>query len=120
MAEGQTLIVGFVVQGGAKDVLVRAAGPALNDYGLTGVADPHINLFDADGNGVAENEDWDSALAPLFIQLGAFGFSDGSKDAALLQAIDGPHTAHASGTGNGPLRRIHSPMSSPWMCSQTM
>ncbi|QYM79663.1 immunoglobulin domain-containing protein [Horticoccus luteus] len=101
MTQGQTLIVGFVIDGGAKPVLVRAAGPALNAFGLTGVGDPRINLFDAGANLVGSNDDWDSSLAPLFHELGAFDFVVGSKDAALEQSINGPHTAQASGTGTG-------------------
>lgn len=101
MVQGQTLIVGFVVNGAAKPILVRAAGPALNAFDLTGVADPHLTLYNQDNAAVAENDDWDDSLAPLFSTLGAFPFASGSKDAALLQTLTGPHTAHAAGTGDG-------------------
>lgn len=101
MPQGQTLIMGFVVAGGAKPVLVRAAGPALNDFGLTGVADPRVTLFDASSVNVGGNEDWDGALAPLFAQLGAFAFHPGSRDAALLTAVNGVYTAQVTGTGSG-------------------
>ncbi|QYM79559.1 immunoglobulin domain-containing protein [Horticoccus luteus] len=101
MTQGQTLIMGFVVGGGAKPVLVRVAGPALNTYGLTGVADPHFTLYDEHAVVAGANEDWDSTLAPLFMQLGAFPFLPGSKDAAMQATITGPYTAQASGTGNG-------------------
>ncbi|MBL9202591.1 MAG: immunoglobulin domain-containing protein, partial [Opitutaceae bacterium] len=37
LAAGQNLIFGVVVGGGSRDVLVRAAGPALANFGLTGV-----------------------------------------------------------------------------------
>lgn len=101
MTQGQTLIMGFVVAGGAKPVLVRAAGPALNDFGLTGVADPRVTLFDQNSVNVGGNDDWDSALAPLFAQLGAFAFHAGSHDAALLTTINGPYTTQVTGTGSG-------------------
>ncbi|QYM78983.1 immunoglobulin domain-containing protein [Horticoccus luteus] len=101
MTEGQTLIVGFVVSGGAKPVLIRAAGPALNAFGLTGVADPRAILFNSQGTQVGENDNWDASLASTFSDLGAFPFTTDSKDAALLPTIDGPHTAQVSGTGNG-------------------
>ncbi|QYM77870.1 immunoglobulin domain-containing protein [Horticoccus luteus] len=101
MNEGQTLIVGFVIAGGAKPILVRAAGPALNAFGLTGLPDPRLALYDEHSTNVGANDDWDGALAPLFSQLGAFGFAPGSKDAALQQTINGPHTAQATGLGNG-------------------
>ncbi|MDX2186565.1 MAG: hypothetical protein SFV32_06510 [Opitutaceae bacterium] len=33
---------------------------------------------------VAENDNWDSGLAPVFDEVGAFGWTAGSKDAAVL------------------------------------
>jgi hypothetical protein len=101
MAAGQTLIVGFVVDGGAKPMLVRAAGPVLNKYGLTGVVDPQLKLFNGSSTQVAANDNWDAALATTFATLGAFPFDAGSKDAALQQTINGPHTAQATATGAG-------------------
>jgi hypothetical protein len=101
MAAGQTLIVGFVVDGGAKPILVRAAGPVLNKYGLTGVVDPQLKLFTGGGTQVAGNDNWDAALASTFTILGAFPFDPGSKDAALQQTINGPHSAQATATGAG-------------------
>jgi cyclophilin family peptidyl-prolyl cis-trans isomerase len=103
MATGQTLIVGFVVDGGAKPMLVRAAGPVLSQFGLTGVVDPQLKLFNASNTQVAINDNWDSALASNFAALGAFAFDAGSKDAALLQTINGPHSAQATATGAGAL-----------------
>jgi hypothetical protein len=101
MAAGQTLIVGFVVDGGAKPMLVRAAGPVLNKYGLTGVVDPQLKLFNGSSTQVAANDNWDAALASTFTTLGAFPFDNGSKDAALQQTINGPHSAQTTATGAG-------------------
>jgi hypothetical protein len=101
MAAGQILIVGFVVDGGAKPILVRAAGPTLNHYGLIGVVDPQLILYAGGGTQVAGNDNWDAALAPTFAALGAFPFDTGSKDAALQQTINGPHSAQATATGAG-------------------
>lgn len=101
MVQPQTLIVGFVVDGGGKPILVRAAGPALNAFGLTGVADPRLAVYDPHSVVVATNDDWTSDLGATFAQLGAFPFPAASKDAALLATLAGPHTAQATGTGNG-------------------
>jgi hypothetical protein len=100
MAAGQTLIVGLVVDGGAKPMLVRGAGPVLNKYGLTGVVDPRLSLYNG-GTVVAANDNWESSLAATFATLGAFAFDAASKDSALLQPINGPHTAQANATGAG-------------------
>jgi hypothetical protein len=102
MDAGQTLIVGFVVDGGAKPMLVRACGPALNRYGLTGVVDPFLSLYKG-GTLVTQNDNWDAALASTFATLGAFAFDAASKDAALQQSINGPHSAQATATGPGAL-----------------
>ena len=50
---GQTLIVGGVVAGGTKSILVRAGGPALNAYGL---ADPQLELYRTGSSPVAQND----------------------------------------------------------------
>ncbi|MEY4004730.1 MAG: hypothetical protein RLZZ221_826, partial [Verrucomicrobiota bacterium] len=42
---GQTLIVGAVVAEGTKGLLVRAAGPALNQFGLSGLPNPSMDLY---------------------------------------------------------------------------
>ncbi|QYM79518.1 M4 family metallopeptidase [Horticoccus luteus] len=98
---GETLITGFVVEGGAKPVLVRAAGPALNRYGITGCSDPGLKLFNAINTLVGENDDWDMSLASVFGDLGAFQFDVGSKDAAFMPSFNGPHTVHVSGAATG-------------------
>lgn len=57
------MIGGFVVVGDAtqtKRILVRALGPSLTDKGVSGaMADPIISLYDAQGNLLLQNDDWD-------------------------------------------------------------
>ncbi|MBI5381039.1 MAG: N-acetylmuramoyl-L-alanine amidase [Opitutae bacterium] len=101
LAAAQTVIVGFVVEGGAKDILVRAAGPTLAQLGLTtAMSDPRIELRRGETL-VAANNDWPAALAPTATALGAFDFLSSSRDAALLQNLDGACTVHTSGTAAG-------------------
>jgi sugar lactone lactonase YvrE len=103
MATGQTLIVGAVVRGGSKNVLIRAGGPALNQFGLAGMTDPNLEVY-ASGNAlVAANNDWPATLKTTFASVGAFPFVDGSKDSALIQAFEGSFTALARGIGPGAL-----------------
>jgi sugar lactone lactonase YvrE len=103
MATGQTLIVGAVVRGGSKNVLIRAGGPALNQFGLVGMTDPNLEVY-ASGNAlVAANNDWPATLKTTFASVGAFPFVDGSKDSALIQAFEGSFTALARGIGPGAL-----------------
>lgn len=101
MVSGQTLIVGMVVQGGSRDILVRAAGPALGNFDLTGVmSDPRLALFNG-STAEFSNDDWPATLAGSFSSVGAFPFTTGSKDAAFLRGIDGPRSIQASGAGAG-------------------
>lgn len=101
LATGQTLTLGAVVSGVSKQVLVRAAGPALNKFGLVGLNDPRIDLFQSGSTPSATNNDWDSSLSPIFSSVGAFAFDAGSKDAAILEILNGAFTVQANGTGPG-------------------
>ena len=92
------LIAGFVLQGtGNKTLLVRGIGPALKTLFNIGDAltDPIVEIHDSSDNVVASNNDWDSSLTSTFDQVGAYHFSAGSKDAALLVTLP----ASAAGTG---------------------
>jgi hypothetical protein len=87
----RTLIAGLVISGSKpRQVLLRAAGPALSDVGVAGaLQDPVLRLF-KDGQSIAENNDWGTdraALSAAFSRLGAFAFKEGSKDAVLLATL---------------------------------
>jgi len=98
---GQNLIVGAVVSGGAKDILIRAAGPALSDFGLAGMPDPKLNLYNSASVQLAENDNWASTLSPVFSQVGAFGFKAGSLDAAMSQSLSDAFSVHCKGAQAG-------------------
>jgi len=103
MSAGQTLIMGFSVQGGAKPVLLRAVGPGLAPFGVGGtMTDPRLALF-RDATQLEANDNWggSTALSGAFSGVGAFGLPPASLDAALLRAVDGGHTAQVTGTGGG-------------------
>lgn len=83
----RSLIAGFVVTGTpAKPVLVRAVGPSLENFGVSGtVANPRLRITDQSGRVVAENDDWGgSDTGAAFVRLGAFALTGGSRDAAML------------------------------------
>src|SRR5438309_11806140 len=56
------LIGGFIVTGSdAKKVLVRAIGPSLASFGISGVlADPTVTIFDSNHAIIATNDNWKS------------------------------------------------------------
>jgi len=88
-------IGGFVIEGKKPmTVLLRAVGPKLLDYSVTGVlADPKLTLFSGQ-TVVATNNDWSAdtskaeALRQAFTNTGAFALNEGSKDAALLVTLE--------------------------------
>ncbi len=96
----ETLVVGFVVHGGPKRVLLRAVGPGLVPFGVTGaLADPQLTLF-AGAALHALNDDWGGGpvLTDIFTRTGAFALGGTSRDAAVLVALPpGAYAAHVRG-----------------------
>lgn len=105
-SEAETLIVGFTVGGlGHKQMLVRAVGPTLGTFGVTGtVADPQLTLYNNNGVSLATNDDWGNQPALLSASgiAGAFPLPATSRDAALVQALaPGSYSAHVGVKGSG-------------------
>ena len=99
------LIAGFVVAGDMpKRVLVRAVGPSLAAFGVTGLlADPQLQIFGG-GTIVLENDNWGgtAALVTAAGQVGAFPLDVASRDAAVVATLSpGAYTAQVSGAGGG-------------------
>lgn len=80
---------GFSVGGtGTVRVLIRALGPHLAQFGVAQpLADPLLQVFGQDGEKIAENDDWDAALAPVFVAAGASPLEEGSRDAAVVVTV---------------------------------
>ncbi len=116
-APGAPLIAGFVVTGAApKQVLIRAAGPALAaaPFNVAGALDdPLLQLFRG-SSVIAQNDNWGTpasgaaALTAAATKLNAFAFRNGSADAALLTTLaPGAYTVQitrstAAGPAAGP------------------
>lgn len=99
------LIGGFVVSGStSKTLLIRATGPTLASFGVSGVLpDPRITLFDSSGNSVASNQIWNnnSLIASEASSVGAFSWSSTSNDSAVLVTVPpGSYSAQIEG-GSG-------------------
>ena len=102
----QALVPGFVVSGsGPKLVLVRAVGPGLTTFGVTGVLnDPQISIVPLGKSfPIASNDNWGggATLQSAFTQAGAFSLAANSNDAAVLMRLPpGGYTVVVSGVGN--------------------
>lgn len=100
---GRTLVTGFVIAGPAsKRVLLRAVGPALSGLGVSdALPNPRLQLFNASGQVVSENDDWSGAdTAATFGQVGAFGLTAGGRDAAMVVTLaPGAYTMQVQDSG---------------------
>ena len=98
------LVAGFNVGGTVpKQVLIRAIGPSLTQFGITGaIANPALSLFGGTGGQalVASNDNW-GGTAQLFNAsgpVGAFTLSPTSLDSVILTTLaPGNYTAQVSG-----------------------
>jgi hypothetical protein len=105
---GAGLTAGFVIAGAAPlRLLVRAIGPTLASFGVSGaLADPKLDLFQS-GNptAIAGNDNWIAAsnsgqVAAAAVDVGAFALAADSKDAVLLVTLPpGSYTAQVNGVG---------------------
>lgn len=102
------LIAGFVVGGsGSETLLIRADGPALAQFGVSGIlTEPTLRVIDNNGGLVASNTGWANNSNPALVasaaaSAGAFALAPGSADCALLVTLAaGAYTAQIAGLGN--------------------
>jgi hypothetical protein len=108
----QVLIGGFVVDGlQPKELLIRAAGPALSAFGVNGaLADPVLRIYSGSSVTV-DNDNWSvpggsgraaaaGEIASAAARVRAFPFASGSADAAVLVTLPpGAYTAVVEGAG---------------------
>lgn len=104
----QTLIMGFVVEGNGKNLLVRGIGPSLATFGVANtLADPMLTLYGTSA-AIAVNDDWQvplaqpagspiaadgTLIASTSARVGAFTLLSGTKDSALIYMFNnGAHT----------------------------
>jgi len=96
------LIAGFVIGGStSKTVLIRASGPALIPFGVTGILpDPNLQLYNS-GGVIATNTGWggDTQIAMEAASVGAFSWgTSATPDSAILVTLPpGAYTAQVSG-----------------------
>ncbi len=94
------MIGGFIVGGDqATNVIVRALGPSLANFGVLGtLADPMLEVHDGNGAVIAQNDDWRTE-APVLSGTGLTP-ADDRESAILLALPPGAYTAVVRGKGN--------------------
>ena len=93
------MIGGFIIGGSqSKQVVVRAIGPSLSSAGIVNpLADPFLELHDANGNIILSNDDWQSG--PDAQTIASKGLAPtNAKESALLATLNpGSFTAIVRG-----------------------
>jgi len=99
---GDSILIGGVIVGGntAKPVVIRALGPSLTQFGVTGVlADPSLQLRDGNGNLVEANNDWQQSPDATVVSADRLAPLN-PKEAAIAPTLSpGNYTALVSGVG---------------------
>jgi hypothetical protein len=104
------MIGGFIVQGTeSKNVIIRAIGPELTQYGVTNpMADPTLELHDSTGALIASNDNWMTTIIGgiitsdqvTAIQNSGYAPTDPSESAIIATLPPGNYTAILRGVNN--------------------
>ncbi|MBI3250110.1 MAG: hypothetical protein HYZ50_26750 [Deltaproteobacteria bacterium] len=94
------MIGGFIVEDESMTVLIRAIGPSLSNFGVSGVlANPMLQLFDGSPALITSNDNWQSGANASLIPTGLQPTN--TAESALLVALPpGAYTGIVSGVSN--------------------
>lgn len=96
------MIAGFIIGGSAsKPVIIRALGPTLSHFNVSGVlADPTLELRDANGNLIEANDDWQQSSQAASISAEGFAPSSAKEPVIERTLAPGNYTALVRGVNN--------------------
>ena len=105
VAGGDNVMIGGIIVGptggAAHNMLVRAIGPSLQDFGVANpVANPTLELHDGNGALLASNDDWRQTQESEIQETG-IPPSNNLESAILATLAQGSYTAVVRGSGNG-------------------
>jgi hypothetical protein len=97
------LISGFTIGDvGNTTVIVRALGPSLARFGVSGVlSDPTLTIFDSTGTAIATNDNWRDDVNAIDVQRNSLSPPNEQESALVLQLPAGEYTAVVSGANGG-------------------
>jgi hypothetical protein len=97
------LISGFIVGDvGSSTVVVRALGPSLASYGVSGVlSNPYLTIYDSSGSAIASNDNWQDNTNAFDIQKNGLAPSNAMESALVLHLPAGAYTAIVTGADGG-------------------
>jgi hypothetical protein len=93
------MIGGFIVSGATTNVIVRAIGPSLQNFGITNpLLDPTLELFNGNGTSLALNDDWRSTQEQAIKDTGVPP-TDNRESAIVSSLAPSAYTAIVRGKG---------------------
>jgi len=97
------LISGFIVgEVEGATVIVRALGPSLTSFGVSGVlSDPVLTIYDSTGAAIASNDNWQDDDNAILVQKNGLAPPNPSESALVLHLPAGAYTAIVSGANGG-------------------
>lgn len=101
---GDNVMIGGLIVGGAEptDLIVRALGPSLGKLGVgNALADPTLEVYDANGVLLAQDDDWRQGQETQLITSGLAPTED-AESAILLTLKPGAYTAIVRGKNDSP------------------
>jgi hypothetical protein len=104
---GDEVVSGFVIEGRARAVLVRAIGPGLTRFGVANAATDTVVSIRRRGQTIYFNDNWSTQpeahkLEAVTTHVGAFPLERGSRDAARVVLLPpGAYTVHVENATGG-------------------
>lgn len=102
---GNNVMIGGLIITGANSikVMIRGIGPSLSADGITNpLSDPSVELRNAQGVKIAQNNDWQMAANAADIQASGIAPKNPRESAILTTQVPGRYTAILSGVGSTP------------------
>jgi len=104
-AQDNVMIGGFILGGNSGDtrVVVRGLGPSLIQFGIGNLlADPMLELHDANGTTVIANDNWsDDSASAILLGTNGLAPTDANESAIFTSLPPGSFTAILSGKDGG-------------------
>lgn len=103
VSTGDSVLIGGFISGPGSDdgkVLMRAIGPSLANAGVSGaLEDPTLELFDANGDSVAFNNNWQDTAGDEIVGTG-LAPSEDAESAILTTQLAGAYTVIVRGAND--------------------
>jgi arylsulfate sulfotransferase len=93
------LISGFIIGDvGSSTVIVRALGPSLASFGVSGVlSDPTLTIYDSNGAVIASNDNWEVDPNAIYLAKNGLTPPNAFESALVLRLPAGSYTAVVRG-----------------------